>query len=476
MKSQKTYLIGCYPLFLVVLLTTLQVEVWAQGQKKQWVVFHDQIPESSTRYSVTLKYVPSEATFCSASRSNIESVVLPEGEQIDDYKERIDFGTAVDGYQYSVLLRGAGELHLLNRNGRQIRKVRILRSKQDVEPEIVQEGYLFINNPFKIPFELPGQQLPLPTTESIPGTFSINIYGHNQYSHRGSFSSVLKGSLAGSALIEGANLEVSVSYKQSLRPNDRYVKLTVQPFDEKLPSDSTSGKITDILKLRSAKLVVEKIASDSSKIVLATVHGNLKRAPKLNEKSYLSTSKPVPAFARVDLIGRQLLTLDDLCKKAGSKGYVVLIFGDLKRTYSGYRNPNQQTNELTLDETIVMETLQRDLKTPPTVVFVCRRLSFSDLYEKWLGKDPGFYIFTDYSNPMNIQFWLPSYNRPSYPRPSAKAETLREQLMLPENKVSVLLVNGKGSLVYIDFDAGKQLAEVLTEINTLMRDGKRPKK
>ena len=69
---------------------------------------------------------------------------------------------------------------------------------------------------------------------------------------------------------------------------------------------------------------------------------------------------------------------------------------------------------------------------------------------------------------MDVQFWFPS-RQPSYHRPSAKIETLREQFVLPENKVSVLLVNGKGNLVYIDVDAGQQLAENLTEINRLMR-------
>lgn len=466
MKSQKACLIGCCPVFLMVLLAALQVEVWAESQKEQWVVFHDQIPEGSTRYSVALRYLSSESTFYSASRGNIESVALPDSEQIDGYKERLDLGTALDGYEYCVLLRAARELSLIGREGRRICKAQILRSRQNKEPEIVQEGYFFLNSQIEIPLDVAGQQLALPITESVSGTLSINIYGNDPYSYRGSFSARLKGSLTGSVFIDGANLEVSVSYKESLQSNDRYVKLDVQPFDEKVPHDSTSGKITDILKLRSARLVVEKIASDSSEIVLAVIHGDVRQI--LKEQPPLSVSKPVPAFARVDLIGRQLLTLDKLRKKAGSKGYIVLIFGDLKRTYPDYQYRNRGTNELTLDETIVLDILQRGLKTPPVVVFVCRRFSFSDLYEKWLGQDPGFYIVADYSNPMDVQFWFPSPHYRPYHRPSAKVETLREQLVLPENKVSVLLVNGKGDLVYIDVDAGQQLAENLTEINKII--------
>jgi hypothetical protein len=477
MKSQKTCLIGWGIIFLTVSLPSLQVEVCADSQQKQWVVFQERIPENSVRYSVALKYLPSEATLYSTSRGSIKSAALPEGEQINGYKERIKFGSAINGYQYSVLLRGADELALLNSDGRQIRKVRILRSKQDVEPEVLKEGYLFFGSQLDIPFELPGQQLDLATNESVPGTFSFNIYGGDPYSSQGSFSTVLRGSLSGSAFIEGANLGVSVSYKESLRLNDRFVSLTVQPFDEKVPYDSTSGKITDVLNLRATKLVVEKIASDSSEIVLAVIHGDIRQTLKKDEP-YLSVSKPVPTFARVDLIRRKLLTLEELCKKTGPKRHIVLIFGDLKRksTVPDYYYRSQVTGELTLDETMVLEILKRDLKYQPVVVFVCRRFFISDLYEKWLNQDPEFYIVADYSNPMNAQFWSPFRDyppySPPYPRPSVKEETLREQFVLPEGKVSILLVNGEGKLTYINVDAGQQLAESLTEINKLISSKK----
>jgi hypothetical protein len=402
---------------------------------------------------------------------------LPEGERIDDYRERIDLGTMVNGFQYSVLLRGAEELAFLNREGRQICKVRILRSKQDVKPEVLKEGYLFLGSQFDIPFELPGQQLSLATNESVPGTFTFNIYGHDPYSYQGSFSTVVKGSLTGSAFIEGANLEMSVSYKESLRPNDRNVSLAVKPFEEKVPYDSASGKITDVLKLRAAKLVVEKIASDSSEIVLAVIHGDIKQTPK--EEPYMSVSKPVPAFARVDLIRRKLLTLDELRKKTGANRHIVLIFGDLQRkpTDYYYRGPDyysrgQVTGELTLDETMVLEILQRDLKYPPVVVFVCRRFFLFDLYGKWLGQEPEFYVVADYSNPLDVQFGFSTPYGPPDRRPPTKMETLREQFVLPENKVCVLLVNGEGNLSYINVDAGQQLAESLTEINKLISSKK----
>jgi len=352
-------------------------------------------------------------------------------------------------------------------------KIRLLRSKQDVEPEVVKEGYLLLSNKFDVPFELPAKQFALAASSPLPGTFSVNIYGNAPSSYQGSFSTVIKGSLTGFALLEGVKLEASVTYKESLRPDDRYVTLTIQPFDEKVPSDSASGKITDVLKFRSANLVVEKIASDSSEIVLAAVHGDLRQI--LKEQQYLSVSKPIPPFARVDLIRHKLLTLGELCSKAGPQRHIVLIFGDLRRKspVPDYYYRGQVTGELTLDETMILEVLKRDLRHPPVVVFICRRFYVSDLYEKWLGQEPEFYVVADYSNPTNVQLLLPFRDYPpyavSYSRPSSvKDETLREQFVLPENKVSVLLANDKGNLIYIDIDAGQHLAETLTEVNKLI--------
>jgi hypothetical protein len=473
MKSQKACLIGRGLIVLVVLLTALQVQICAEDQEKQWVVFHDQIPERSRRYSVTLRYVPSESTFYSASKGGFQSIAVPEGEQKGGYTERVDFGTVVDGHQYSVLLGDAREVRLIHPDGRQIGKAQILRSKQDNGSEVLREGYFFLGNQITIPFEVPGQKIALPTRELVPGTFTFNMHSHSRYVYQGSFSTHLKGSLKGSASRDGSNLQVSVSYRESLQPNDGHIQLAIQPFDEEPPYDSVRGKITDILKLRSAKLVVEKIASDNSEIVLAVVHGDFRWAPK-EEESHLSIGEPVPALARVDLVRRELLTSDELCKKVGPKGYIVLVFADLKRGPVDHHRRGGRTNTLALDETMALEILQRDLNTPAVVVFVCRRFFFSDLYEKWLGQHPDFYIIPDYSNPMNVQFVFPFRDHPHYDQPSANVETLRKQFRLPENKMCVLVVDGKGNLVYIDTDAEQQLAEVLTEINELMRGKKHP--
>ncbi len=466
MKTQKTLQV----VFLIAFVTAFfgwgQAGICAQGAEKQWIAIHEQIPEGAARYKIKLKYTPSESGyFYNSARSNIESDILPNG-GIDGYEYRLDFGTKFDGYQYVALVRAARDLGLLNRDGRQICKARIIRSIEGEEQEIVKEGYFFVNNNIEVPAEIPSEELGLDLKEPLPCKFSINIYGNSPNSYRGSMSARIKGSLTGAIFTSGANLEVSISYKDSFETKDAQIKVTLEPFDDEVPYDSAGGSITDILRLHSTKLVVEKIATDSSEIILAAIHGDL--AQSAQGQLHLGINKPVPAFSRVELVGRKLLTLDQLCKKAGRRGYIVMIFGDLKRQTPDYYRPDME-NKLTLDESMILDILQRDSKTPPIVAFVCREMYFSDLYEKWLGQDPGFYILSDYSNPMEMNFLLSS-RRSSHHRPPTKLETLRGQLLLPENKVSIALVNGEGNLIYIDINAGKQLEESLTRINKLIRD------
>jgi hypothetical protein len=471
MKSQKTIEIVFFIAFVTAFFGWGQAGICAEGAEKEWIGIHEQIPEGAARYKIKLKYRPTESGYfySSARGSNVESDILPDG-GIDGYEDRLDFGTQFDGYQYVALVRAARDLSLLNRDGRQICKTRIIRSIDGEEQEIVKEGYFFPGNQFEIPAEIPGEEFGLDLKEPLPSKFSINIYGNRPNSYRGSLSARIKGSLTGSIFTSGANLGVSVSYKDSFETRDAQIKVTLEPFDDEVPYDSAGGSITDILRLHSTKLVVEKIATDSSEIILAAIHGDL--AESAQGQLHLGINKPVPAFSRVELIGRKLLTLDQLCKKAGRRGYIVMIFGDLKRQTPDYYRPDMETSKLTLDESMIMDILQRDSKTGPIVAFVCREILFADLYEKWLGQDPGFYILSDYSDPMEMNFLLDS-RRSSRNRPPTKPETLRGQLLLPENNVSIALVNGEGNLIYIDINAAKQLEESLTRINKLIREKNR---
>ena len=171
--------------------------------------------------------------------------------------------------------------------------------------------------------------------------------------------------------------------------------------------------------------------------------------------------QPFPAFARVDLVRRQLLTLEDIKKEAGTDGYIVLIFGDLKaQTPEFYGRPPMMN--LSLDEKMISDMLTKEVKRNVVICFVCQQLSISDLYEKWLGNEPEFFVLSDFSNPMNVRFRVMTRGPMFYP-PTAlpNEETLRGKLKFAKDKIVTALIDGSGNLVYLNTDAGNVLAESL---------------
>jgi hypothetical protein len=257
---------------------------------------------------------------------------------------------------------------------------------------------------------------------------------------------------------------------------DRFLTLSVKPFNDQMAPVAVNGKISDILVFGSAKLVVEKIASDSSEMVLALLNGDLIQEKKVG--TTMETGKPFPEFARVELVSRRLLTLSDLKKQAGDDGYVVLIFGDLKKTTPatpGYFDPRLQIKSLTLDEATIVNTLKKECEKPIVIGFVCQQLSPSDLYEKWLDRDLDFYVLSDFSNPLDMQFVGTGMEPYGFRRPDRpdRGETLRGQLGLSNETVITTLINGHGELVFINTDAGKELSGSLVQINKIMKENKK---
>ncbi len=127
---------------------------------------------------------------------------------------------------------------------------------------------------------------------------------------------------------------------------------------------------------------------------------------------------------------------------------------------------------LLLDEMMISDILKKDCEKPIVISFVCQQLSISDLYEKWLGRDPEFRVLSDFSNPLDVQFGMVGME-PHMHRQQKRGETLRGKLKFENQKVITALIDGNGDLVYLNTDAGNELAGSLVQINTLMKEGKK---
>jgi len=467
------FVTSCIIVLLIVLLSAPPLKAGTGQQEKQWVVFHKDIPESAVRFNVSLEYSPSRQNFCQLSQE-LRAEALPENRKNKGYKQQINITTAIDGYQYRLLFGEASDLNLLSRDAEQLFKVEIIRWEQNRKPEIFKEGYMMLGREIEIPFQICGNQMNLPVSGPVSGAFMINIYNSDRTLLRGDFRTHIDGQLSGSALTEGAALNVSITSNDSLKLEDRNVNLNIKPFDKNIQSSSASSKITDIFDIRGAKLAVEKVTSDCSQLVLAVLHGDLNQSSEQLNKLILN--KPVPNFARVELVQRKLVTLKDLKAQAGTEGHIVMLFGEFKENLPPGMMPGRMPSympmsELALDETAVSKILRQDIVKPLVIVFVCQSLQFGDLYEKWLDRNPEFLIISDFGNPMNTRFQIPFRGGPMpyYNERTITKETLREFFGIAENKVAVLLINGQGDLLYMNKDAGQQFSETLTGINTLMK-------
>ena len=474
MKSLKKSI--CAGMFLSSILLMI-LSGRAQAWKKQWVIFRDNIPRETERFSITLEFTNSNSSFYEVSDRELKSEQIQEDKQSDGYTDLLDMGTAVDGNQYSIMFKEPGGMNFIGRDSERICMGRIVRTGGK-KTETIREGFIIPGREMEIPLVIPSEQIGIPSKRTAKGSLKIYIHNDNSSAYRGQVRTTINGVLSGSTAIPQAFLNASIRCGNTLELKDRNLSLSLKPFDNQMVLADFNGKISDAIKLGAGDLVVEKIASDGSELVLAHLSGEL--VQEVKKEQILVIGQPFPAFTRVELVKRQLLTLEDLTKQAGDAGYIVLIFGNLKAPFNmppGY--PRPQMSSLDLDEKIICDILRKNCNKPIIVGFVCQQLSLSNLYENWLGRDPDFLVFSDFSNPLNVQFTsggMERYMHGPMPNPNEKGETLRGQLRFDVSKTAAVLIDASGKLVYLNTDAGGELAACLEKINSLIAEGKKAEK
>ena len=440
-----------------------------RADEKEWVVFHDNLPEGVQRMTIKLEFTPSNTPFYESSQNMIKSEKLEEDQ--DGYQQQLDIGKVVDGNQYVVMLRDASDLNFISQNPERFCMAKVLRIKEDNETETVKEGLLSMNGEVVIPLEVDPEKLGISFNEAVKGGLRIGVSSNSYPVYEGRCQTTLNGALSGSLSMEQAFLDASIVCGDSLGWKNRNIHLTLKPFSDRVVSIACVGRLSDTLMMGSAKLVVEKIASDGSELVLAHLDGDLVQEREQDE-SFPTVGKSFPAFVRVDLIQRHLMSLEDLRNEAGEEGYIVLIFGDLKTTMPPYYGGQPPMRNLPLDETMISDVLKKDCETSIVIGYVCQQIPLAFLYEKWLGREPEFHVLSDYSNPLDLQF-VGSRMEPGMFRPYDRGETLRGNLKLENQKVVTALIDGKGGLVYLNLDAGSELAKSLMQMNKFIREGKK---
>jgi hypothetical protein len=453
----------------------------AQDQKPEagggsWVVLQQGLNKDAPRYEIALSL--NESRPGQFGSQPIEKAFRPLDPPENGYTHRVDFDPTPAGVQTSFLLRPAKEIEWLGRedySGMSLFRVAVLQGRDANDLKTIKEGYTSMGQSFSLPVEIPTAQLNLPTKQPVRGSMEFRFDTVRAGTFRGFLSLVLNATLTGSVMTDSAKLDVTMECSASKRIEDRQIMIQVTPFDKRLRPDTASGKISDIITLQTSRLVVEKIAPDFSRISLAAVYGRVgERSPEemADQSRGIAAQRPLPRFTRVDLIRRRLIGLDDLCAEAGDAGRIVLIFGDrLPENAAMYAGPEGRPGSpLPLEEDLILKTLNSGVEKPVVLVFVSRRFDPTTLYDRWLGKEPTFHVISDFSQPSYaLSRSQPAYYSRSGPGGTAQVETLRGKFALPEDKVSVVLVDGKGMVLHVEPDAQDKLERVLTAINEMIR-------
>lgn len=447
-----------------------------EAEAGSWIVLQQGLDKDAARYEISLSMSDTRAG--QSGNQPIEKAFRRLDASENGFTHRADFDPTPMGIQCSLLLRPAREIEWLGRedSGYNLIRVAVLQGREGEDPKAVREGYVSMGQNFSLPVEISGDQLGLPTKQPVRGSLDFRVDMTRPETYRALLTLNLNASLTGSVMTDSAKVDATVGSLGLKRLEDRQIVIQVTPFDKRLRPDTASGKISDIISLQTSRLVVEKIMADYSRIGLAVVYGRPgERSPEelVNEARGIAARRPLPRFARVDLIRRRLVNLDDLCAETGESGRIVLVFGDRAPEVPGYYEASggRLAAPLPMDEDLIKKTLSSGVETPLTLVFVCRRFDPATLYDRWLGTDPTFYMISDFSQP---SYALASRGPgPYYARGMAgsgsQPESLRGKFALPEDRVSVLLVDGTGTVLHVEPDAQDKLERVLTGINEMIR-------
>lgn len=439
------------------------------GDAAKYVMLNQGVPKEAERITV-----PLQATATGNSYSG-QSTQVSSGEIPEDYKSLAESGKfttyfdlgAPDGEsRYFGLARNADAPKTLSRfNNNEVLYMAVFRvdTATSAAPEKLLEGSIGMGNQMEIPsrsrnHHLGKNQLP------VGGAYQFSINGRSGSGFSGYVQRAYNVTLQGGSIAQGSKYNVTVNPLNDLKPNaNQQILLKVEPLEPNVSPRSATLPMGDVIQLFSSKLVVEKVAADYSEIVLAAVQGSF---GKIAEEQAARLSK-MPSFLQVELFDRKPMSGEDVLAAAKGRA-TVMIFGELPAaaspnfSYQPAGSPNLQVDERTL-----ISLLGRGAERAPQVVFVVRQIDLKALYDQYLGQRPDFLVLADFVDPLQTTFRTPAntmqggiyYGAGSQARPS-----LRDSFGLPEGKISVVVFDASGRVVYLKPDVGGDIRTVINDI------------
>lgn len=383
----------------------------------------------------------------------------------EKYTAMLEMGSQADGNSYYALLRPEPTPKFLSNNNGRNDSWQAVLLKKDAAGKFTKlnEGLVSYGD-VAIPLVVPD-----PTGKPFDAKLILNVNGRTNDMPTATISIRGGREASGSIMLTNAKLTVTVDMGVALKySRDMAVNYRLEPFDKTVPVLSGAGRIGDLVTLGSATVTVGGIAQDFSSVSLLQVSNTLDQAAK-----GLQLGSRMPSFSQVELFERKTVSWRDVLDEARRTGYVVMVFGDLADSNQQQWGYGGRPSELPLDRRSIVETVSAALANAPKVIFVTRQIALKELYEEQRNQRPGYWVLSDFANPLSTSFSMPNRGGGYMPYnpPSGEGNTLRALLSLPGDMVSVLVFDADGKLVYLRTVAGPNALPALTGANEAMRGG-----
>lgn len=404
------------------------------------------------------------------SRTTFETESVPRrfaNRTAASYSHYVNLGV-IHGKTYHAFTRLADTSKCLARSASEIIDLLVVAEPGKGQGNLtnVVEGWLTLGNEVTVPLREKITPVGANGLTDLPFTIALTFNSRSVRGFGGSMELRSRLSAQGSQVLGSTRLTVTVSPILDVPASPS------QPWSASLTgvvpgtaSKSAAGTLRDSLSLGSAKIVAEKIAKDFSEIVVAVVDGDLNKL----EAEPPRKIEELPDFARVEFFGRRLVSRDDVLSAAASTGHVVLVFGELLPQNNPFMGaPNPYGSALTLGVEAVLDTVNRDLEEPSPVIFVVRSVNLSDLFEKYLDKQPPYFLLSDYADALTSQFFgkQTPYFFPSF---AGQRKSLRGDMGFADNNVAVVVADKDGRIKYLNDNAGGDLRTALLAANKVLR-------
>lgn len=425
------------------------------GAETGWEVIHSNVAADVRRIQIPLVETLSDGSGWQGSGMEVQSRAPADAAEGDGYDSVMDLGPSPDGTLYRLLLRRPESIGFLTTEHNELYEGRIQSAGSDGKFSTLREGLVSF-----------GSQIELPVTVSAPSgsqsvtmMVNVNSRSNDRLSGRVTWSS--RRSLEGSAMLPDARLKLRILGIASPGADARQVEVSIQPFESGVAAESARVAVGDLATVRECRVALEKVAADGSSAVLAVLSGNIDTRPERE----LRTGSRMPAFARVDLMARRLVTFEEL---AAGKRRVLLVFGEFPVSGPQHFYGGISSDRLPIDPEMLMEALGPAASGKCTVAFAVKSVAMSDLYQRWLGKEPPFRILSDAANPLDTTFAVPNSGGWFGGYGGGDRGYLRDQLALPAGSVSLVLVGPKGDVEFVNADAGATLSADLQSVRGIL--------